>query len=412
MTRLQRRRRLFQAGFFALFVLAPPLDLLRLDLHRGHLVLFGGDWTLGIDAFLAGEAASWQAVVNLVLRGFLPLFAVAGGVLWIAWRYGRLYCGWLCPHFSVVETINRLMLRASGKPSLWEPRPLPQRLPDGRQRRPDRRFWLPTLLAVVGFAFLWALVLLTYLLPPAEIYVNLLNGDLTRNQSVFLAVATAAFCVEFLLARHLFCRFACAVGLFQSLAWMANDRAMVVGFDTRRARACRQCNNACDNACPMRLQPRTLKRRMFTCTECGECIAACTQVQGGERDRSLLDWVQDECARPVVTGKTGKTERHCFTDQPEHADTQAADNGKGVYRVSPGVTVGRRGEAEETRGAVDLLSAERVRRVLTNPGPASQAAVEPTKMYSRRVTPGDTRYTPAQHKAFTKHSRTAAWKNK
>jgi polyferredoxin len=311
-TPLQRRRRWFQAGFFALFVLAPPLDLLRLDLTRGHFVLFGRDWTLGIDSFLAGEAPSWEAVLNLVLRGFLPLFAVAGVLLWVAWRYGRLYCGWLCPHFSVVETINRLMRRASGKPSLWERRPLPEQLPDGRQLQPDRRFWVPTLIAVIGFAFLWALVLLTYLLPPAEIYPNLLNGELTRNQSIFLGIGTAAFTVEFLLARHLFCRFACAVGLFQSLAWMANRNAMVVGFDTRRARACKTCNNACDNACPMRLKPRTLKRKMFTCTECGECISACTQVQGGARAHSLLDWVDGDCALPVVDGRAYTKGHDCF----------------------------------------------------------------------------------------------------
>lgn len=311
-TVLQRRRRWFQAAFFALFVLAPPLDLLRLDLTRGNFVLLGHDWTLGIDAFLAGEAANWEAVLNLILRGFLPLFTVAGVLLWVAWRYGRLYCGWLCPHYSVIETINRLMRRASGKPSVWERRPLPEQLPDGRRLHPDRRFWAPTLIAVFGFAFLWALVLLTYLLPPTEIYGNLLNGRLTHNQGVFLAVGTTAFSVEFLLARHLFCRYACAVGLFQSLAWMANDRAMVVGFDTRRARACQHCNNACDNACPMRLKPRTLKRGMFTCTECGECIAACTQVQGGQRTDSLLDWVAGDCALPVVSGRPGKDRQDCF----------------------------------------------------------------------------------------------------
>jgi len=343
MTRLQRRRRWFQAGFFALFVLAPPLDLLRLDLTRGHLVFLGRDWTLGIDAFLAGEAASWEAILNLVLRGFLPLFAVAGGLLWVAWRYGRLYCGWLCPHFSVVETINRLMQRASGKPSLWERKRLPEQRPDGRPLQVDRRFWVPTLIAVVGFAFLWALVLLTYLLPPAEIYANLLSGELTRNQSVFLAVGTGAFCIEFLLARHLFCRFACAVGLFQSLAWMANDRAMVVGFDTRRARACQSCNNACDNACPMRLKPRTLKRRMFTCTECGECISACTQVQGGERTSSLLDWVRDDCARPVVTGRPDKSGQRCFAAgasaaNPARGGAPGTGEENAPCRASPGVT--------------------------------------------------------------------------
>ena len=34
---LQRRRRAFQAGFFILFLLAPPLDLLRFDLLETQL---------------------------------------------------------------------------------------------------------------------------------------------------------------------------------------------------------------------------------------------------------------------------------------------------------------------------------------------------------------------------------------
>jgi polyferredoxin len=195
------------------------------------------------------------------------------------------------------------MRRASGKPSLWEHRRLPEVRPDGRRQVPNPWFWPPTLLAVGAFAFLWALALLTYLLPPFEIYHNLLNGQLTRNQTIFLTAGTIVLSVEFLLARHLFCRFACAVGLFQSLAWMANDRAMVVGFDTRRADACSGCENACDNACPMRLRPRTMKRKMFTCTECGECISACTQVQRGQPEQSLLRWVDGEAALPVVTGR-------------------------------------------------------------------------------------------------------------
>jgi len=330
-TRLQRKRAWFQVGFFALFLLAPPLDILRIDLTQGHAILLGRAWTLGIDEFLAGRADVGDAALNLLLRGFLPIFGGAVLFIWMAWRYGRLYCGWLCPHFSVVELINGLMRRACGRPSLWErrspndgagvswnngahatPRPL-GRAPGqaGRQGpgqvRPNPWYWVPTLLAVVGFAFLWALAFLTYLLPPFEIYRNLLNLTLTRNQALFVAAATCLLSVEFLLARHFFCRYACAVGLFQSLAWMANDKAMVVGFDTRRAAACADCTptalGACDHACPMRLKPRTIKRKMFTCTECGECIAACTQVQGGDPDRSLLRWVEGPAALPVVTGR-------------------------------------------------------------------------------------------------------------
>ncbi len=304
-TALQRRRAGFQTAFFALFVLAPPLDIFRLDLRLGHFILFRQDWTLGLEPFVQDTAGPGEAALNLLLRGLLPIAGVGGMLIWSAWRWGRLYCGWLCPHFSVVELINGLMRRASGKPSVWEHRPLPERQPEGSLLRPNAWYWLPTVLAVLGFAFLWALSLLTYLLPPFEIYGNLLTGSLTRNQALFLGVGTGLLSIEFGFARHLFCRFGCAVGLFQSLAWMANDRAMVVGFDSARARLCQDCNNACDNACPMRLPPRTLKRKMFTCTECAECISACTQVQGGETRRSLLHWVAGPDALPVVTGRRG-----------------------------------------------------------------------------------------------------------
>ncbi|MCB1801576.1 MAG: 4Fe-4S binding protein [Gammaproteobacteria bacterium] len=301
---LQRRRRMFQVGFFLLFLLAPPLDLLRLDLTRGHAVLLGMDWTLGIDALSTGEGSAAAAVFNLFWRGFLPLFGTVALLLWVAWRYGRLYCGWLCPHFSVVETINGLMRRASGRPSIWERTPLPQRQADGSRRVPNAWYWLPTLLAVGVFAFLWAVALLTYLLPPAEVYGNLVSGQLTLRQGLFIGVATLAFSVEFLFARHLFCRFGCAVGLFQSLSWMSNDRAMVVGFDRDRADRCHSCNNACDNVCPMRLKPRTIKRKMFTCTECAQCISACTTVQGGDPSRSLLRWVDGADALSTVSARS------------------------------------------------------------------------------------------------------------
>lgn len=295
---LQTRRRLFQVGFFALFVLAPPLDIFRFDLIQGHAVLFGHAWTLGIDAFQRGEIGAGETALRIFLRGFLPVLAAGGVLLWTAWRWGRLYCGWLCPHFSVVETINGAMRRASGKPSIWEHKPLPRTRPDGRVEIPRPVYWVAVAIAVPGFAFLWALSLLTYLLPPSEIYHNLLTASLTPNQLRFLIVATILLAIEFGFARHLFCRFGCAVGLFQSLAWMANRRAMVVGFDKKRAAACRQCNNACDNECPMRLKPRLAKRRMFACTECAECISACSRVQARQGGETLLRWVSGDVARP------------------------------------------------------------------------------------------------------------------
>jgi ferredoxin-type protein NapH len=299
MSATQTHRLYWRSAFFALFVLAPPLDLLRLDLHLGHFILFGHNWTLGLEGLRSGEMGVAEAAFTLLWRVFLPILLVVVGGIWVAWRYGRLYCGWLCPHFSVVETINALMRRASGKPSLWERHPLPPQLPDGRILRPRPLYWLWVGVAVLGFAFLWALTLLTYLLPPREVYGNLLAGALTRNQAIFLTAATLVLALEFTLARHLFCRFGCAVGLFQSLAWMGNRRALVVGFDKGRAAACQGCQDACDAACPMRLHPRTIKRKMFTCTQCAQCIDACGQVQAGHPQGSLLRWVTGEAAAGI-----------------------------------------------------------------------------------------------------------------
>jgi polyferredoxin len=285
---------LTRAAFFALFVLAPPLDIFRFDLTLGHFIFFGMPWTLGLDAYRSGDITTLQAAGNLMLRFVLPVGGAAILFLWAAWKWGRLYCGWLCPHFSVVEIINGLMRRATGKPTLWERNALPERRPDGSIVKPESRFGWLVALAVIGFAFLWAVTLLTYLLPPREIWPNLFAGTLTRNQAIFITAATAVFAIEFLAARHLFCRFGCAVGAFQSIVWMANPGALTVRFDGNRAAACADCNAACDNECPMRLKPRNIKRLKFTCTQCGQCLTACETVQRDNPQGSLLAWASAE----------------------------------------------------------------------------------------------------------------------
>ena len=305
MNKLQNRRFWLRLAFFILFVVAPPLDIFRLDINLGHFILFGQNWTLGLEAFQRGEISPAQAGANIILRGFIPIALIVGLVIGVSYKYGRLYCGWLCPHFSVVEMINVLMRRSFGKPTIWDRHRLPEQGPDGLVVKPNSLYWIAVAIAVFGFAFLWAISLLTYMLPPDEIYPNLFNGELTTFQQSFLIAATIAFMIEFMFARHLFCRFACAVGLFQSLAWMANKRALVVGFQRNRVDECVSCNAACDNACPMRIKPRSIKRHMFTCTQCGHCLQACDQVQSDNRQGALINWVQHEAALDVSDREFG-----------------------------------------------------------------------------------------------------------
>ncbi|HNI83011.1 MAG TPA: 4Fe-4S binding protein [Rhodocyclaceae bacterium] len=293
----QAQRRLAQGAFFVLFVLAPVFDLLRYDLVAGHAWFLGMPWHAGLEDFSAGRIGALEASLRVLVRVLLPILAAGAVLIGVAWRWGRLYCGWLCPHFSVVETINGLMRRASGKPSVWEPHALPARAPDGSPLPVDPRWWGATVPLAVAFAFVWAVVLLTYLLPPFQVYGHLLAGTPTRNEALFIGAGTVLLSAEFLFARHLFCRFACAVGMFQSVAWMGNRDAMVVGFERARTAQCVGCDAACEHVCPMRLKPRAIKRAMFTCTQCAQCVSACATTQRDHPSGPLLHWVSGAAAR-------------------------------------------------------------------------------------------------------------------
>jgi ferredoxin-type protein NapH len=103
------------------------------------------------------------------------------------------------------------------------------------------------------------------------------------------------FSAELLFARHLFCRFGCAVGFFQSLAWMANPKAMVVSFARPARRRMPQLRTGgltpVKTACPMRLRPRQMQKRlMFSCVQCGQCLQACDHSHGQRGGNPNLVW--------------------------------------------------------------------------------------------------------------------------
>lgn len=303
---LQRARLLAQMGFFTLFTVTPIFDLFRYDLTEKHAYFLTMPWHLGIDELIAGTGDPKTAAINIILFLFLPVLGTLALIIGVAWKWGRLYCGWLCPHFSVVETINRLMLFATGKHSVWDKKQVPPWEPDGTPMPRDWRYWFAVVPAAVGFAFAWAVVGLTYLMPPFQVYGGLLDFTLLRGEVIFLCAATTVLSLEFLFARHLFCRYGCAIGIFQSFAWIVNKKAMVVGFERKRLTDCASCldghGSACDAVCPMRLKPRNVKRWMFACTQCGQCISACATTNRDNPDGPLLRWVSSDAAKRNEAG--------------------------------------------------------------------------------------------------------------
>ncbi|RRC96963.1 4Fe-4S binding protein [Amphritea balenae] len=288
----QLYRNLSRTAFFILFLLAPISDLFRYDLTLGHFILFGQPLGLGIDQAVAGVTGT-DAALQVLLRVLLPIVVIVATGIWIAAKYGRLYCGWLCPHFSVVELINGQMQKLLGRPTIWEKGSKPHSTPA----------WLMLVFSSSLMALVWSIGLLGYLVPPIELYNDLLNWQLSGGRVIFICAATLIFLADFLFARHLFCKFGCALGVFQSLLWMMNPKALMVSFDSKRADLCKDCNKACDTACPMRLPARSIKRRKFTCTQCSECIHACNEVQKDNPDGGLLHWTPGDQRRDAESDR-------------------------------------------------------------------------------------------------------------
>lgn len=269
--------------FFWLFVLAPVLDIFRLDLTRGHFIVLGFDWTLGLTP-VAGQSPA-SVFSQLFWSLGLPVLGTLVLLIVIVWRWGRIYCGWLCPHFSMLEWLDKKMQHWIGRRSVWEKNTAPARY--GAK--------LVLTLWILAVSFLWAVSLLSYLLPPIPLWQQLWTFSVPLYPLIFLAVATLLFVIEFTFARHWFCRYGCAVGIFQSLIWSLNPRAMVVGFQKKRGKDCRDCN-ACDQVCPMRLAPRASKQRKITCTQCAQCISTCAEVQKDNPAGPLLYWASGDDA--------------------------------------------------------------------------------------------------------------------
>ncbi len=286
----EKIRIITRSSFFLLFILAPFLDIFRLDLTLGHFIIFGQPWTLGLESFQHGQGDASSAAITLLTRAFLPVMTFIIIIAIIIWKMGRIYCGWLCPHFSVVEIFNDMMLKYLGRVTLWE---------KASKKTRGALPWLLVFFSCALMAFVWAFSLLSYLLPPKELIPDLLQGDLGAGATRFLLVASTIFTLDFFFARHLFCKYGCAVGLFQSLIWMGNSKAMVVSFDKSRASLCQSCDRECDRACPMRLHTRSIKRAKFTCTQCGQCLNTCDEVQKDNPDGRIINWVTKEKAQAV-----------------------------------------------------------------------------------------------------------------
>lgn len=207
--------------------------------------------------------------------------------------FGRLFCGWLCPHNIMTES-TRPFRAAVGI------EPMPRWMALGVKRFPNIKPALPWLGVGFGVLLCFGMTFLLFhaVLPWDFLVKGYLKGQpefaLWTGQLLFTLIG-----VFLLFSGHHFCRSACPYGMAQSASAYQGGRRRPLeitytGNRTEKTDSCGTCT-ACQQVCPVDIDPRSdnvgsiLKVGEFWgCWNCGECIDACKTVMDYRDQPALL----------------------------------------------------------------------------------------------------------------------------
>lgn len=272
------RGKLVQPLFWALVFLGPALDIFRVDMLSQTVVFMGRHLPFGFDTLM------WLPI------GFYGAVILIGVVSFI---WGRLFCGWTCPHNTMTEWTRtlRAMVGREEKPR-W------MKLLLRNQPWLKEVFFWGSLLLALPLTFGLSLLLSFYVVSPAFVAEQYAGGHphiaLVWGHGLFMLIG-----LFLLYAGHDFCRTCCPYGMGQSIsAYHENSRwrPMEIAFTGDKVDDCKSCQ-ACSIACPVDIDPRmgtlsgAFKVGQFDgCFNCGECIDACKYIKGFKANPGLLSF--------------------------------------------------------------------------------------------------------------------------
>ena len=261
-------RRLFALFLIGIYVSLPWISLngnpaVFLDVvnRRFHL--------LGL-TFTAQDL--WLAFFFITGLGFSLFFVTA--------LFGRLWCGWACPHTVFLEHVYRRIER-------WIEGDATQR------RKLDRHPWdtskllkrglKHTLFALISLAI--AHFFLAYFVSIPQLY-SWMKSSPTEHWGAFIFVFVASGIIYFNFAwfREQLCLVICPYGRLQSA--LIDDDSVIIGYDEKRGEPrgkvtesnvgdCIDCNR-CVQVCPTGIDIR--QGLQIECIGCANCIDACDTI--------------------------------------------------------------------------------------------------------------------------------------
>lgn len=270
------RGKLIQPGFWVLCFLSPALNWLRVDMVNQQVVFAGHSYPFAFSSLMWLPIGFYGAVILIGIISFI---------------WGRLFCGWACPHNTLTEWTRplRAMVNLAEKPR-WMKLIL--------RDHPQVKIWFYALSPILGLVLTVSLsaLLSFYVVSPQWTLAQYASGHphiaLVFGQGLLTLIG-----LFLLYAGNDFCRTCCPYGLAQSIsAYQENSpwRPLEIQFLGESKEAdCKTCK-ACQIACPVDIDPRDtgfLKVGQFDgCFNCGECIDACKYIHSFKTEPGILSF--------------------------------------------------------------------------------------------------------------------------